>query len=299
MKSAVPKSLLWTELVDRFLAHASSVRNLSPETIRTYTKDLHDWTKSLRDHTTHRPIDRTWVRAVMGRQFAELDPVTIARKLAALRSFLGFVHGLDLAPGSILAKSIRTPRQPKRTPKFLGLEEAREILERNKGDGWLALRDQALLETLYGSGLRLAEVVGLKVTDADLEKGWVRVHGKGSRERRVPLSGKSCSALRDYLEARSRFDHACLFLNYSGRALSARGVGKILAKISAHSVNPHALRHSFATHLLAAGADLRAIQEMLGHAKLGTTQRYTHVDLTAIEREYEAFHPLSRRKKGR
>jgi integrase/recombinase XerC len=183
-------------------------------------------------------------------------------------------------------------------PKFLKIEEADELVGAPDSTTRLGRRDRALFETLYGCGLRVSEAVGLNVGDVDLGAGWVKVMGKGSKERQVPLGPQARQAIEDCLADRVRIEGTDpLFVNFRGSRLTARSVARILTKhliriASSKSLSPHGLRHSFATHLLAKGADLRTIQEMLGHARLSTTQRYTHVDLGALVEEYQATHPL-------
>jgi integrase/recombinase XerC len=206
---------------------------------------------------------------------------------------------------------VPSPKAESKLPRFLKIEEMQELVEAPDLSTWLGKRDRALFELLYGSGLRVSEGVGLSLKDLDLANGWVRVLGKGSKERTVPFGSAAREAIENYLAARPALsqgplesqgsDNPPLFVNYQGTRLTSRSVARILAKhlvriASAKNLSPHGLRHSFATHLLAAGADLRTIQELLGHARLSTTQRYTHVDLGALLDEYRGTHPLANRK---
>jgi integrase/recombinase XerC len=200
-----------------------------------------------------------------------------------------------------VALLVPTPKAKNKLPRFLKIEEVENVIDAPDTTTRLGRRDRALLELMYASGLRVSEAVGLDVGDLDLEKGWVRVLGKGSKERMVPFGPPAAEALRAYLADRSSNEGPALFLNYRGTRLTSRSVARLLARnlvkaAVAKTLSPHGLRHSFATHLLAAGADLRTIQELLGHSNLSTTQRYTHVDLGGLLDEYRNTHPLSERK---
>ena len=199
-----------------------------------------------------------------------------------------------------------TPKARRSLPKFLKVEEMLELIHAPDSATPLGRRDRALFEVLYGAGIRVSEAVGLNLDDLDLQGGWIRVLGKGSKERQVPLGSPALSAVRDYLKdpdsPRDSSEHA-LFVNFRGGRLTSRSVARILARhlvrlASAKSLSPHGMRHSFATHLLAAGADLRTIQELLGHSRLSTTQRYTHVDLGTLLDEYRESHPLGNKGKN-
>jgi integrase/recombinase XerC len=199
---------------------------------------------------------------------------------------------------------IPTPKLKRRLPRFLKIEEVLELIHAPDISTQLGRRDRALFEILYGCGLRVGEVVALNLEHIDLSSKWVRVMGKGSKERMVPFGNPALEALNLYLQDRNCASNGSepLFVNFLGTRLSARSVGRILNKhlvrlASAKSLSPHGLRHSFATHLLAAGADLRTIQEMLGHSRLSTTQRYTHVDLGTLVDAYRDSHPLNRKQR--
>jgi integrase/recombinase XerC len=225
---------------------------------------------------------------------------SIARKLATLRSFYRFCcrEGERAANP---AAAVAGPRLPRPLTPHLTVDEAFALLDAPAGDGPLDRRDRAILELFYGAGIRLAELVALDVGDLDLAEGLVKVLGKGRRERIVPMGGKAAEALRAYLALRPRLEargepQEALFLNHRGGRLGARGVAHRLGRRVGLSglgkrVSPHVLRHSFATHLLEGGADLRAIQELLGHARLATTQRYTHVDVQHLMAVYDRTHP--------
>jgi integrase/recombinase XerC len=202
---------------------------------------------------------------------------------------------------------VPTPKAKRGLPRFLKIDEARELVEAPDLTTHLGRRDRALFELLYGCGLRVSEAVGLNIGDVDLTGEWVKVLGKGSKERMIPFGSQAREAVESYLREREgkapgRKDP--LFVNFKGTRLSTRSVARILTKhliriASSKSLSPHGLRHSFATHLLSKGADLRSIQEMLGHVQLSTTQRYTHVDLGTLMNEYQGAHPLTQKTSGK
>jgi integrase/recombinase XerC len=226
---------------------------------------------------------------------------TIGRKLAALRTFFRYLvrEGvLRLNPGELVA----TPKQEKYLPRTLTVDESFALMEQGGGAGLLARRDRAIVETLYSCGLRVSELTGLNVGSVDLREGLVRVLGKGRKERIVPIGRKAREALEEYLAARGNpADEEPLFLNQRGGRLTPRSVERnlkvqLLKAGILKDATPHALRHSFATHLLDGGADLRAIQELLGHASLSTTQKYTQVSVDHLMHVYDQAHPRSRKK---
>ncbi len=297
-------------LVDEFLAYLENERNFSGHTVRSYAADLAQFAAFLagadngdtdpavlsdriRQAT---PVDLRRYLAEMRR--ADYQRATIARKLATLRSFYKFLARQGHVEANPV-KTIRTPRQEKRLPKFLEPEEVERLLAAPQGDDLLTLRDKAILEVLYSTGMRVSELVGLDLKDVDPIGEVVRVRGKGKRERLAPLGSYALEALDRYLAARAGaevHDEKALFVNRHGRRLSARSVRRKLAKYLKvagldPAVSPHTLRHSFATHMLERGADLRAVQELLGHRSLSTTQVYTHVTAGRLKEVYEAAHP--------
>ena len=243
-------------------------------------------------------IDTSAVRAWLARMHgADLSAVTMGRKLAALRSFCGWLcRNGDLQSNP--ARAIRNPKTPQHLPRFLSEPEMQALIE-SPGDSDEGIRDRAILELLYATGLRASELTGLNLDSVDFDQRTVRVLGKGRKERIVPFGSNAATGLTAYLKVRARWiraDSEALFLHPAGKRLSTDGLRKLLtqrlrdAAINKH-VTPHAIRHSFATHLLNAGADLRAIQELLGHASLGTTQRYTHVSTAQLKSIYDKAHP--------
>lgn len=280
-----------------FLEYLAAERGASAHTLRSYAADLSDFSAFLRSANiagvagADARTVRAWVAALHRRGLAR---TSISRKLAAVRSCFRF-----LARRGILAtnpaRQVPSPRAPRRLPSFVPKDEAKELLDRDVAGDVAARRDRALLELLYASGLRVAECCGLDVEDLDTALGMVRVLGKGARERVVPVGDIALLAVAAYLEA-CPATSGPLFRNRRGGRLTPRSVLRIVrhqarAAGLARRVTPHTLRHTFATHLLGEGADLRLIQELLGHRRLSTTQRYTHVSPEQLMRIYDAAHP--------
>jgi integrase/recombinase XerC len=245
-------------------------------------------------------VDADVIRQYVSELFPDLTPSSIARKLASLRTFFQYCIREGLV-GSNPAKEVATPKIPKRVPKFLTVDEVFTLLDAPKGDDSLVLRDRAIMELLYSSGLRVGELVGLDLTHLDISAKTVRVLGKGSKERIVPVGDKAVASVASYLERRTAIAgensaELALFINRQGTRLTARSVERLVGKYIGRcglqkSVTPHVLRHTFATHLLGAGADMRGIQELLGHASLQTTQKYTHVSIEGMMKVYDQSHP--------
>jgi integrase/recombinase XerC len=285
-----------------FLTYLKEQRNCSPHTLRAYETDLRHWMGSLADPDLN-DLKPAELRRYLAGLYDTHERSSLCRRLAAIRSFLRFLRAQGKLKRNI-AILVPTPKAKKKLPRFLKIEEVSELIDAPDPATRLGRRDRALFELMYASGLRVGEAVGLDIGDLDLAKGWVRVFGKGSKERMVPFGPPAAEALQAYLSDRASFQlqsgsEEALFLNYQGTRLSSRSVARILARnlvkaASSKTLSPHGLRHSFATHLLAAGADLRTIQELLGHANLSTTQRYTHLDLGALLDEYRNTHPLRR-----
>ncbi len=301
----------YARAVEGFLAHLRDERRASPETLRAYASDLAQFGAHVAASAPGRPpelaeLDTLSVRGYVAHlSRAGLEKTSIARKLSSLRSFFRYAlreRWIESNP----AAAVRTPRLPRRLPRHLTVDEVFVLLDRIGGATFADLRDRALLELLYATGIRVGELVRLELDDLDLGAQLVRVLGKGGKERLVPFGRQAAHALARYLERASvlRQRHADghpVFLNARGGRLTDRSVRRILDKrlrqaaLSAR-VSPHALRHSFATHMLGAGADLRAIQELLGHASLSTTQRYTHVSTEALMQVYDRTHPRARKR---
>jgi integrase/recombinase XerC len=276
--------------------------NASPHTIRSYESDLRQFLDYFSPPGAEPPAPsefevlkiREWLAALYDQK---LSAVSIRRKLAALRVFFRFLVREGLAPTNT-PRLLRTPKSPKNLPEVMTTEQTNALLD-GVASGKLErphpARDLAILELLYGCGIRVSELVGLNLDDLDRTERWLRVRGKGRKERQVPFGGKAAAALERYLSQRSSRETA-LFLNHRGGRLTDRGVRgiiKLYATLIAgdSSIHPHSFRHAFATHLLSDGADLRSIQELLGHARLSTTQKYTQVSLTDLMRVYDQAHP--------
>ena len=326
------------EAIKKYLSHMRYVRNASPETLRKYAGDLQQFVDFLTP-----PGECTLALAEIDhrviREFAahlhdrRLERSSIARKLAALRSFFRFCVGQKLVARN-MARLVSSPKLPKRIPDIPSAEEMARLLDnvepagksqiakkrrdpdskRSRSELLVVKRDRAILELLYAAGIRVSELTGLSLGDIDERSQIIRVLGKGRKERIVPFNTATARAIRSYLEVRSvrpqadggrpakgpaeagHYGREALFLNFRGGRLGVRSVDRLVRRYVAMTsarlgVSPHALRHSFATHLLQRGADLRAIQEMLGHARLSTTQRYTHVNAAQLLDVYRKAHP--------
>ena len=294
-------------LLEKFEHHLLVERNVSEHTRSAYKRDLQDFYTFLESVFTLVDLDclKQIDRIVLRRYLAELHKknrkTSIARKLSAIRSFFRYLvrEGLMVAnPGDLVS----TPRQEKYLPTTLSVDETFTLIDSINKPDRLSLRDRAILELLYSCGLRISELTGLDVGKVDFEQELVRVTGKGDKERIVPVGQHALNALRTYLEERGvPGDQEPMFLNRLGGRLTARSIQRHLKKqlLQANllkNATPHALRHSFATHLLDGGADLRAIQELLGHASLSTTQKYTQVSVDHLTSVYDKAHPRSRKK---
>lgn len=304
--------------IERFLDHLTVERGLSVNTVAAYRRDLTRYAAHLaarRVTDAARASERDVTAFVAGLASSthgdDAKPyraTSVVRHLSAIRSFHRFLVREGLATGDPTTTAAR-PRLPRALPKPIPVDDVLRLLDAPPPATPAGIRDRAVLETLYGAGLRVSELAGLDVDDVDLEAGSVRVLGKGGKEREVPLGRHAVRAIRSYL-TRARPDLAAarsrgaLFLNLRGGRLTRQGVAGILAAAVARAgvrarVSPHTLRHSFATHLLEGGADVRVVQELLGHASVGTTQVYTLVTQDHLREVYYAAHPRARRSKGR
>lgn len=283
-----------------FLNFLSAEKNASPHTVKNYRIDLREFSIFLKEkdsrEVTYLDI-RSFLAYLKGRAYSRSS---ISRKLACIRSFFKYLARENLLETNPAA-GIQTPKREKRLPHFLNPEEMIRLLEAPAKNTWEEKRDKAILETLYSSGLRVSELVGLNQEDVDVFGGLVRVKGKGKKERIVPLGQMALKALQTYVEHKPSRDHrnalkAPLYLNRSGGRLSDRSIRRMILKYTRRialnkEVSPHTLRHSFATHMLDRGADLRSVQELLGHENLSTTQIYTHVTTKRLKEAYDAAHP--------
>ncbi|MGE5648462.1 MAG: tyrosine-type recombinase/integrase [Acidobacteriota bacterium] len=290
--------------IEQFLAELSR-ENASPHTLRSYSSDLEQFLAYLTPPDGSPPapaqLDMLLLREWLGDLYRQrLTPVTMRRKLAAVRSFFEFLVRRGVVEAN-LARLVRTPKAPTTLPRVMTAEQTNRLLDQiaaGKVERPFPARDVALFEVLYGCGVRVSELAGLNLSDVDLAEKWMLVRGKGRKERQVPFGVKTAAALERYLKERHAGDprETALFVNYLGKRLTTRGVYGIVklyerALNGDNSLHPHSFRHAFATHLLADGADLRSIQELLGHARLSTTQKYTQVSLTDLMRVYDKAHP--------
>ena len=304
------------ELIERYIQYLQYERNASPHTVRNYRSDLMQFRDFLAQaqgtevqpakHIPIKSIDALRIRAFLAHLFEiENKKTSIARKLAAVRAFFKFLSR-DRVLAENPASAVSTPKLTRTLPRIMTEEEINQFLDRiaegaQTGDPAL-IRDRAILELLYASGLRVSELVGLDLRQVSFGDEMVLVRGKGNKERIVPFGSKARDALNAYLPVRERLLHeikkttGALFLNQHGGRLTTRSVGRLLKKyvrqlVPHVKVSPHGLRHAFASHLLAEGADLRAIQEMLGHKSLATTQKYTQVSIKQLMEVYDKTHP--------
>ncbi len=291
--------------LDEFLEYLRHGRNASPHTISGYRIDLEQLQAFLAGRKIPvRGADPIVLRAFLHELAAsKLAKSSLARKLAALRSF--FQYGVKQGWwGDNPAKVISTPKLDHPVPEFLSEEEMERFLARPDSGNILGLRDRAILELFYASGIRLSELVGIDLPDLSLEERMLRVRGKGRKERLVPFGSKAVTGLEAYLRVRPTllqgdFGEPAVFLNYRGTRISPRSVERLVDKyvrltLLRRGVSPHALRHSFASHLLGRGADLRVIQELLGHESLATTQKYTHLNVKQLLHVYRKSHPRAK-----
>ncbi|OSM01676.1 putative tyrosine recombinase XerC [Magnetofaba australis IT-1] len=311
---------------ERFIQYLAAERRLSPHTVAAYERDLTAFVLFWNEYEARElgeadidAITPDQLRAFLGHGArAQLSRATLQRRMAALRAWFNFLQREELARDNP-AKRVASPKSPKRLPRAPGQEQTAFLLDATAGNdddaapqdlpGWprlRTLRDAALLELLYSAGLRISELCGLDRPDLDAQAGEARVLGKGGKTRLVPVGPPAIRAVESYLRERARLQPTIdplgpIFTGRQGKRLNPREAQRLLQKMRKRldlpeSLTPHALRHAFATHLLQAGADLRAIQEMMGHASLSATQKYTHLDQAAMARIYDSAHPRARRR---
>lgn len=286
--------------IKAFSAFLSDERNVSPHTLEAYRRDIGQFavfvTAEKGEHAVAGDVDHLLLRRYLALLGKNLKKSSIGRKLAAIKSFFHYLQRQGIISGNP-AELIATPKKENRLPFHLNIDQATTLVEAPGGGEPRALRDRAVLELLYSSGIRVSELTALNVGDLDLAAGMVRVMGKGRKERIVPVGSKAVAAVGDYLLERGNPPGVSpLFLNSRGARINRRSVARIVdlhvGKISAfRNISPHTLRHTFATHMLEGGGDLRAIQELLGHASLSTTQKYTHVSIDRLMEAYDKAHP--------
>lgn len=296
-----------SEEIAVFCGYLDTERNVSPHTLAAYRRDLEQLAAFIARETGApaqvRDVDHLLLRRYLALLGKNAKKSSVGRKLAAIRSFFRFLvrrGEVEKNPAELIA----TPKKENRLPFHLNIDQVTTLVEAPPDEAEHALRDRAALELLYSCGLRVSELTGLSIGDLDLSGGMVRVLGKGGKERIVPVGSRALEALRRYLESRGELagSREPLFLNTRGRRINRRSVARIVdayvLRIAAFKrISPHVLRHTFATHMLEGGADLRAIQELLGHASLSTTQKYTHVGIDRLMEVYDKAHPRAHTKK--
>jgi integrase/recombinase XerC len=295
--------------IERFRTYLEAERNASPHTVRAYLRDIQAFTEfasGLREAKLEvHEVDQDLVRLFLSKCAQQRQRTTVARQLTSLRSFFRFMVR-EGAIGHNPAEGIPTPKRPKKLPQVLSVDEVMELLKTPDQRTVLGLRNRAILEVLYSCGLRVSELVGINIQDIRWSTGVLHVYGKGRRERVVPIGQPALRAVQAYLIRRHELEERggggsdALFLNHRGGRLTTRSVARMIDRYikqcsQRRGISPHSLRHTFATHLLNGGADLRAIQEMLGHRSLSTTQRYTQVGMGRILEVYDRTHPRAAR----
>jgi integrase/recombinase XerC len=294
--------------IEAFGDHLRHERNASPRTIDAYLRDLRALVQWARDEGLEvervGQLDIAILRAYLAFLYRKLAPSSVSRKVSSIKSFYKFLGARKMVSENPAAL-LRAPKLPKKLPRFLTPDDAVGLMTLPDPETARGRRDVAILELLYGAGLRVSELASLDLGQLDLDEGTVRVMGKGRKERIVPLGRHARGALALWLEARGTFGKAgpvdeALFTSTRGTRLSVRSIQRLVKKMTSllgtsEGVGPHTLRHSYATHMLASGAGLREIQELLGHASLRTTQRYTHVTVERLAEVYDSAHPKAHR----
>lgn len=291
------------KLIKQFILYLRAERNFSVLSIRAYQKDIEQFARFVEKYNRNiNQVDRLFVRTYLAwLKEQNYKKTTVIRKISALRSFFKYMIQEKVIPNSPFMY-ITLPKKDKPLPKFLNTGEVVTFLDSPDTTTFLGKRDSAILELLYSTGIRISELVNTNLEDIDLWNGMIKIWGKGARERIVPVGEKAISTIRKYFSVREKFGNSssaktnAVFVNQYGKRLSDRFIRKMIDRyILKTSINkkvsPHTLRHSFATHLLDAGCDLRAVQEMLGHRSLSSTQVYTHVSLDRMKKVYERAHP--------
>ncbi len=299
----------------RFLAYLEREKNYSPQTVKGYDSDLKEFYQFARSYFNLSSsealeidrIDQEVIRTWMSRLYQSLEPSSIERHISSLRSFFRFLQKekvLNYNP----ARLVRSPKKEKKLPHPLNPDEVFALLDAPDSKSPIGIRDQAILELFYASGIRVGELVSLNINDIDLNQGLVRVMGKGRKERVVPINQLACQKLKKWLEVRAKLKknildedaQKALFISQKGRRITARSIQLLLKKYLIKSglyqkATPHTLRHSFATHLLDSGMNIRSIQELLGHSSLSTTQKYTKVGIKELMEAYDNAHPRAKK----
>jgi len=296
--------------IERFITWLTDEKGYSPHTTVNYQRDLLEFAADAGEDIDVKKIDTNIIRNYVYSLNIKIKSSSVARKLSALRTFFKFLEQENLIKLNPMV-SISMPKQEQHLPVFLSVDEVFALLESPGAEETFGCRDRAMLELLYSTGIRVSELVACNMANLDFDTEMVRVRGKGNRERIIPIGAQAIKALQVYwverekllrkrLQLGKKFDKAAVFLNNRGTRLTARSVERLIARYGQKAgidkqVTPHVLRHSFATHLLEMGADMRSVQELLGHASLSTTQKYTHLDMVHLMRVYDKAHPRARR----
>lgn len=304
--------MTFDDAIARFRDFLQAEKGASEHTLAAYVADLRQFAAFLRDDAggaepAVEVVDRQAIRAFLGRLHRKSKPATIARKLSSIRSLFRYLGREEIVPSNP-GDEVSSPKIPRKLPNVVSVDHMAALLETPPNDTPGGIRDRAWLELLYSTGMRVSELVGLSLDDVDLAERIVRIRGKGKKERLGPIGRRAAEAMTQWLDAREAVragfpaaDGRAVFLNLrDGGRLTARAVRwllnrHVIACAMHRHLTPHALRHTFATHLLDMGADLRSIQELLGHVQLSTTQRYTHVSTAHLEKVYDAAHPRASR----
>jgi integrase/recombinase XerC len=287
------------DYIDTFIRYLDLEKGASSHTLRAYRKDLREFSESVKCEPNN--LDIIDLRGFIAGQIQKgLNKTTVSRRLSSIRSFFKFLYREGYMKTNP-AKLVSNPKVPKLLPRFLSVDDVFSLVEKPEGIGFLPARNRAVLELLYSSGLRVSELSGINTDDMHIKESLIKIKGKGKKERIVPIGSKAIDAMKSYIVERMllKSKERALFLNRMGKRLTERGVRRIVVKyaraIGIHGrIGPHTLRHSFASHLLQGGADLRVIQELLGHASLSTTQKYTHLNITHLMDVYDKAHPLAK-----
>ncbi|MDN3514322.1 MAG: tyrosine recombinase XerC [Candidatus Brocadia sp.] len=285
------------EYINKYLAHIEHNRNFSSQTLRAYRNDLHQYLSFL---IAEKCSDLGSVNRLFLRRFLaflkkqDYSKTTIARKIVSIRSLYKFLCREGMAKSNPV-ENIRAPKLDRKLPGFMSISETETLLNQPGSNTLLGVRDKAIMETFYSTGMRVNELAGIDVADVDFFNEVVKVKGKGKKERLLPIGNHALDAIRLYIEKRGS-DNEALFLNKRGGRLTGRSVARMMEKYvkkagMSLNISPHTFRHSFATHLLDGGADLRSVQELLGHANLSTTQIYTHITTERLKQVYDKAHP--------
>ncbi len=296
-------------LIEDFISYLYYQKGYSPNTLKAYRVDLRDFFSFLvnkcgfSEKDTIDKVSIYEIRSFIGSMYKSYKKTTISRKLSSIRSFFNFLEKKSVIKKNP-AWNISFPKTEKYLPRRLNVDDALKILDIEEDDSgdWKLLRDKAILELLYSCGIRASELVSLNIEDIDMHENVIKIRGKGDKERIVPMGRYALEAIKKYLSALSNKKRGALFLNRSGKRISDRSIRRIVKKYAIKKglgwdISPHSLRHSFATHLLEGGANIRVVQEMLGHVNLSTTQRYTHLTLDKLMQVYNRSHPRAKEKR--